>query len=88
MLVLTRKIEQSITIGDDCEVKVLGVLDGKVKLGITAPRELKVNRKEAGSASPKDSYVSRRIPKLRKLTGMTETQARHQAEAEWKAKNG
>jgi len=46
MLVLTRKREQSIIIGDNVEVMVLGVSGDKVRLGITAPREVEVFRKE------------------------------------------
>lgn len=46
MLVLTRKKEQSIIIGDNVEVMVLGVSGDKVRLGITAPREVEVFRKE------------------------------------------
>ena len=46
MLVLTRKTEETIVIGDDVEVMVLGVSGDKVRLGITAPREIEVFRKE------------------------------------------
>lgn len=46
MLVLTRKSEESIIIGDDVEVMVLGVSGDKVRIGITAPREVEVFRKE------------------------------------------
>lgn len=46
MLVLTRKINQSIVIGDDIEVTVLAVSRDKIRLGITAPREVPVYRKE------------------------------------------
>ncbi|MCB0829030.1 MAG: carbon storage regulator CsrA [Solirubrobacterales bacterium] len=46
MLVLTRKKEQSIIIGEDVEIMVLGVSGDKVRLGITAPREIDVFRKE------------------------------------------
>jgi carbon storage regulator len=46
MLVLTRKANQSIMIGDDIEVSVLSVLGEKVRLGIQAPREVPVFRKE------------------------------------------
>ena len=46
MLVLTRKKEQTIVIGDNVEVMVLGVSGDKVRLGITAPREIEVFRKE------------------------------------------
>lgn len=46
MLVLTRKANQSIMIGDDIEVSVLSVVGEKVRLGIQAPREVPVFRKE------------------------------------------
>jgi len=46
MLVLTRKTNQSIMIGDDIEVAVLAVSRDKVRLGITAPREIPVYRRE------------------------------------------
>lgn len=46
MLVLTRKKEQSIIIGSNVEIMVLGVSGDKVRLGITAPREVEVFRKE------------------------------------------
>ncbi len=46
MLVLTRKANQSIMIGDSIEVSVLSVLGEKVRLGIQAPRDVPVFRKE------------------------------------------
>jgi carbon storage regulator len=46
VLVLTRKPNQSIMIGDDIEVRVLGVLGEKVRLGIRAPRHVPVYRDE------------------------------------------
>ena len=46
MLVLTRKTNQSIMIGDDVEVSVLAVSRDKIRLGITAPRSVPVFRKE------------------------------------------
>jgi carbon storage regulator len=46
MLVLTRKTNQSIMIGDDVEVAVLAVSRDKIRLGITAPREVPVYRRE------------------------------------------
>jgi carbon storage regulator len=46
MLVLTRKTNQSIMIGDDVEVSVLAVSKDKIRLGITAPRDVPVFRKE------------------------------------------
>lgn len=46
MLVLTRKENESIMIGDDIEVKLLDIKDRQVKIGITAPREIAVHRRE------------------------------------------
>jgi carbon storage regulator len=46
MLVLTRKPGQSIMIGDGVEVQVLSVAGEKVRLGITAPREVPIFRNE------------------------------------------
>jgi carbon storage regulator len=46
MLVLTRKSNQSIMIGDDIEVSVLAIIGEKVRIGIQAPRDIPVFRKE------------------------------------------
>ena len=46
MLVLTRKGNQSIMIGDDIEVSVLAIMGEKVRIGIDAPRHVPVFRKE------------------------------------------
>ena len=46
MLVLTRKSNQSIMIGDDIEVSVLSIMGEKVRIGIQAPRDIPVFRKE------------------------------------------
>ena len=46
MLVLTRKSNQSIMIGDDVEISVLSIMGEKVRIGISAPREVPVFRKE------------------------------------------
>ncbi len=46
MLVLTRKSNQSIMIGDDIEVSVLSIMGEKVRIGIQAPRDVPVFRKE------------------------------------------
>jgi carbon storage regulator len=46
VLVLTRKSNQSIMIGDDIEVSVLAIMGEKVRIGIEAPRSVPVFRKE------------------------------------------
>jgi carbon storage regulator len=46
VLVLTRKSNQSIMIGDDIEISVLAVMGEKVRIGIDAPRSVPVFRRE------------------------------------------
>lgn len=46
MLILTRKPEERIMIGPDIVVTVLGVHGGKVCIGITAPKNVEVDREE------------------------------------------
>ncbi|MDI9637374.1 carbon storage regulator CsrA [Kamptonema cortianum] len=46
MLVLTRKVNQSIIIGDEIEIVVLEVRGEQVRIGIKAPRNVDVHRKE------------------------------------------
>ncbi|MFB4472983.1 carbon storage regulator CsrA [Virgibacillus sp. SK37] len=46
MLILTRKKNESIQIGDDIEIKVLGIEGDQVKLGIEAPKSVEIHRKE------------------------------------------
>jgi len=46
MLILSRKKNESIMIGKDIELVVVELEDGKVKLGIKAPRDIEIHRKE------------------------------------------
>ena len=46
MLVITRKKEESFLIGDDIEIKIIEAEDGKVKIGIEAPKSKRIVRKE------------------------------------------
>ena len=46
MLVLTRKTDECVMIGDDVEVMVVGIDGDQVKIGIEAPREVPIHRKE------------------------------------------
>ena len=61
MLVLTRKVEEEIFIGDDIVIKVAGVTqDGRVRLGVTAPREIPVDRGEVRKIIERDGLRMRR----------------------------
>lgn len=46
MLILTRRVGESVVIGDDVDVTVLGVKGNQVRLGVKAPREIAVHREE------------------------------------------
>lgn len=46
MLVLSRKENESIIINDDIEIKIISLRPDQVKLGIVAPREVKIYRRE------------------------------------------
>ncbi len=46
MLVLTRKVDDSIVIGDNITIKVVSVEGGVVKLGIDAPKDISIIRSE------------------------------------------
>ena len=50
MLVLSRFKDETIMIGDDVEIKVVDIHGDKVRLGITAPRQVQVHRKEVYDA--------------------------------------
>ena len=46
MLILTRRVGETLVIGDDVNVTVLGVRGNQVRLGVNAPKEVAVHREE------------------------------------------
>ena len=54
MLVLSRKTEQVICVGNNVEITVLGVQGGRVRLGIEAPRDVRIRRGELEAFDPPD----------------------------------
>jgi len=55
MLVLSRELGESVMIGDDVEIEVVGIsAGGKIRLGITAPPHVAVHRKEVFEAIKKE----------------------------------
>jgi carbon storage regulator len=75
MLVLTRKVDESIMIGDAVEVKVLGIDGNSIKLGIQAPREVPVHRKEIYEEIRKENLTATQGPPLN-LSGLKELMKR------------
>ena len=61
MLVLTRRIGEKIIIGDNVTVSVLGVNGHQVRIGIEAPREVRVNREEIHERCLKEQIAIRAI---------------------------
>lgn len=59
MLILTRRIGESVIVGDDVTITILGVKGNQVRLGINAPKDVSVHREEIyrriqGEKSQKD----------------------------------
>lgn len=75
MLVLTRKLDESIIIGDNIVVTILGMDRDKVKLGIQAPREIPVMRQEIYQAVQEQSIVVASLvsdPKAERFSSLRE----------------
>jgi carbon storage regulator len=70
MLVLARKRDQSIMIGDDIEIIVVDVHGDQVKLGITAPRHITVHRKEVYEAIQRENLMAAEAAKAEKIAGL------------------
>lgn len=74
MLVLSRQVDETIMIGDDIEVTVVDIRGDKVRLGITAPKEIAVHRKEVYEAIKRENRDAARVkpedlPPMNKMPG-------------------
>ena len=61
MLVLTRRIDESLVIGENIIITVLAVEGDKVKIGVTAPREVPVLRQELWVAVNEQNQLAERL---------------------------
>lgn len=65
MLVLTRKLNQSITLGDNVRITVLAIENDRVSLGVDAPREVRIFRSELLEGTRRgnqESFASQYLP--------------------------
>ena len=63
MLVLSRKKDESIMIGDDVEITIVDVRGDKVRLGIAAPRDIPVHRREVYDAIQREKNEQKKEAK-------------------------
>ncbi len=57
MLVIIRKTDESVMIGDNIEVTIVDVRDGRVRLGIKTPKNIPVHRRETYDAIKKEKAL-------------------------------
>jgi carbon storage regulator len=62
MLILTRRAGEALRMGDDIEVTVMAVNGSQVRIGISAPREIAVDREEIAERKRRDRESGGRIP--------------------------
>jgi len=70
MLVLTRKINEKIVIGDDIEIVLVDIGKDQVKIGINAPRNVKVHRWEVYEEIQRANREAAKITSLNPLKGL------------------
>jgi carbon storage regulator len=62
MLILTRKVGETVMVGDNVSVTVLGVKGNQVRIGINAPKDVSVHRKEIYARIHQDDELASLIP--------------------------
>ena len=61
MLVLSRKAEESMYIGDDIKITVLDIRGGQVRIGITAPDDVKIHREEVYNRISSENQIANEV---------------------------
>ena len=78
MLILTRRVGETIMVGNDVKIVILGVKGNQVRMGIEAPKDLPVHREEIYNRIAGEMR-NRAIPALRKSTSCAGCMARSPA---------
>lgn len=68
MLILTRRVGETLMVGDDVTVTVLGVKGNQVRIGVNAPKEVAVHREEIYQRIQKEKQTDQIIPVMCKKT--------------------
>ncbi len=81
MLILSRKVDERIMIGDQVEISVVDIKGDQVKLGISAPTNIKVYRREVYEAIQRENLAAAQskpgeLPKLDRLLGKAKAKQR------------
>jgi carbon storage regulator len=63
MLILTRRVGETIMIGDDVAVTVLGVKGNQVRVGVNAPKETSVHREEIYERIKREEQAGTAVPR-------------------------
>lgn len=71
MLILTRRISEKLIIGDNVTITILGVKGNHVRIGIDAPRDVKVNREEVFQRVLKERKELSREPQRKKASTLS-----------------
>jgi len=82
MLVLSRQRDESIMIGDDVEIIIVDVRGDKVRLGITAPKNIPVHRREIYDAIQREKSEKKESEKQPEKEAKTKQEEKPQAKQE------
>ncbi|MEW6236159.1 MAG: carbon storage regulator CsrA [Candidatus Omnitrophota bacterium] len=79
MLVLSRKRDESIIIGDDVVITVVDIKGEQVKIGVTAPKSVSIHRKEVYEAIQKENLAAAKA-EVQNLSGLVKVLQKKQSQ--------
>ena len=82
MLILTRRVGETLMIGDDVTVTVLGVKGNQVRIGVNAPRDVSVHREEIYERIKKEQSEKRLTPVLDRIRRLGYAERSHDLDPE------